>query len=294
MIENMATAKRPKTRGDRANPLQKRLKKQREAVYRQAISEAAERVFAKKGSDQLPDARDRCGSGHLAGHPVRSDRRQGIPLRRNPQDPDARVPRLHPERPGYPRGDPREPSRGSQERRGVLPRPARFPAHVLSRRLWLGVPFPPRPAGATCGTRGSRSPGSSSPAGSPRGSTSTRIRTCWRARCSRSSRWSSPIGSSRHADRTRSDPRASRRPVHPGLLQSALDGGRAYARESIDMESYPTWNPRFSERIAFPSGRPPSPSSPRAGGRLAAAAQPDAALRNRRRARATAIGWPRS
>jgi AcrR family transcriptional regulator len=48
----MATAKRPKTRGDRANPLQKRLRKQREAVYRQAISEAAERVFAEKGSDR--------------------------------------------------------------------------------------------------------------------------------------------------------------------------------------------------------------------------------------------------
>jgi AcrR family transcriptional regulator len=48
----MATAKRRKRRGDRANPLQKRLRKQREDVYRQAISEAAERVFAEKGSDR--------------------------------------------------------------------------------------------------------------------------------------------------------------------------------------------------------------------------------------------------
>jgi len=51
MIDDMATAKRRKARGDRAKPLQKQLRKQREAVYRQAISEAAERVFAEKGSD---------------------------------------------------------------------------------------------------------------------------------------------------------------------------------------------------------------------------------------------------
>jgi AcrR family transcriptional regulator len=48
----MATARRRKKGGDRADPLQERLKKQREAVYRQAISEAAERVFAEKGSDR--------------------------------------------------------------------------------------------------------------------------------------------------------------------------------------------------------------------------------------------------
>jgi AcrR family transcriptional regulator len=48
----MATARPRKKRGDRTNPLQKRLRKQREAVYRQAISEAAERVFAEKGSDR--------------------------------------------------------------------------------------------------------------------------------------------------------------------------------------------------------------------------------------------------
>lgn len=48
----MATARHPKKRGNRPHPLRMRLRKQREAVYRQAISEAAERVFAKKGSDR--------------------------------------------------------------------------------------------------------------------------------------------------------------------------------------------------------------------------------------------------
>ena len=48
----MATTRRPKQRGDRGDPLRMRLRKQREAVYRQAISEAAERVFAEKGSDR--------------------------------------------------------------------------------------------------------------------------------------------------------------------------------------------------------------------------------------------------
>jgi len=48
----MATSRHPKKREDRANPLRKRLRKQREAVYRQAISEAAERLFAEKGSDR--------------------------------------------------------------------------------------------------------------------------------------------------------------------------------------------------------------------------------------------------
>jgi len=52
VIEDMATARRGKKRGDRANPLRKRLRKQREDAYRQAISEAAERVFAEKGSDR--------------------------------------------------------------------------------------------------------------------------------------------------------------------------------------------------------------------------------------------------
>jgi len=48
----MATARRRKKGGDRANPLRKQLRKQREAVYRKVISEAAERVFAEKGSDR--------------------------------------------------------------------------------------------------------------------------------------------------------------------------------------------------------------------------------------------------
>jgi AcrR family transcriptional regulator len=52
MTEEMTTAKRGKKRGDRANPLRKRLRKQREEAYRQAIAEAAERVFAAKGSDR--------------------------------------------------------------------------------------------------------------------------------------------------------------------------------------------------------------------------------------------------
>jgi AcrR family transcriptional regulator len=52
MTDAMATARRRKKGGDRANPLRKQLRKQREAVYRQVISEAAERVFAEKGSDR--------------------------------------------------------------------------------------------------------------------------------------------------------------------------------------------------------------------------------------------------
>jgi AcrR family transcriptional regulator len=48
----MATTRRPKQREGRGDPLRMRLRKEREAVYRQAISEAAERVFAEKGSNR--------------------------------------------------------------------------------------------------------------------------------------------------------------------------------------------------------------------------------------------------
>jgi AcrR family transcriptional regulator len=51
----MTTADRPsrKRPGKPAKtPLQQRLKEEREAIYRQAINEAAERVFAEKGADR--------------------------------------------------------------------------------------------------------------------------------------------------------------------------------------------------------------------------------------------------
>jgi AcrR family transcriptional regulator len=48
----MATARRRKSPGNRPSPLQKRLREERKAVYLQAVSEAAERVFAKKGAGQ--------------------------------------------------------------------------------------------------------------------------------------------------------------------------------------------------------------------------------------------------
>lgn len=44
-------ARRTRKRGERSHPLKRRLREERNALYRQAISEAAERVFAKKGSD---------------------------------------------------------------------------------------------------------------------------------------------------------------------------------------------------------------------------------------------------
>jgi AcrR family transcriptional regulator len=44
-------ASRKRARG-RSGPLQRRLREERAAVYRQAISEAAERVFAEKGTDR--------------------------------------------------------------------------------------------------------------------------------------------------------------------------------------------------------------------------------------------------
>lgn len=47
----MATQGRRRGSGRRSGPLQRRLREEREAVYRQAITEAAERVFAKKGTD---------------------------------------------------------------------------------------------------------------------------------------------------------------------------------------------------------------------------------------------------
>jgi len=48
----MATARRRKSPSNRPSPLQRRLREERKAVYLQAVSEAAERVFAKKGSGQ--------------------------------------------------------------------------------------------------------------------------------------------------------------------------------------------------------------------------------------------------
>jgi AcrR family transcriptional regulator len=43
--------KRGRGRGSEETPLQQRVKEEREAVYRQAINEAAERLFAEKGTD---------------------------------------------------------------------------------------------------------------------------------------------------------------------------------------------------------------------------------------------------
>ncbi len=47
----MAARKRHRTRSTRTSPLQQRVKEERRSVYRQAINEAAERVFATKGTD---------------------------------------------------------------------------------------------------------------------------------------------------------------------------------------------------------------------------------------------------
>lgn len=43
--------RRDKERGGQETPLQRRVREERESVYRQAISEAAERIFAEKGAD---------------------------------------------------------------------------------------------------------------------------------------------------------------------------------------------------------------------------------------------------
>jgi AcrR family transcriptional regulator len=48
----MATGKRHRTRRTRTSLLQQRVKQERRSVYRQAINEAAERVFAEKGTDR--------------------------------------------------------------------------------------------------------------------------------------------------------------------------------------------------------------------------------------------------
>jgi AcrR family transcriptional regulator len=48
----MATQRRTRGAGRRSGPLKRRLREEREAVYRQAITEAAERVFARKGADR--------------------------------------------------------------------------------------------------------------------------------------------------------------------------------------------------------------------------------------------------
>jgi AcrR family transcriptional regulator len=47
----MAKTNRQKARTHRASPVQRRVKEERRSVYRQAINEAAERVFAAKGTD---------------------------------------------------------------------------------------------------------------------------------------------------------------------------------------------------------------------------------------------------
>ncbi len=48
----MAAARKRQSRRGRANPIQSQQKEERKALYRDAISEAAERVFAAKGTDQ--------------------------------------------------------------------------------------------------------------------------------------------------------------------------------------------------------------------------------------------------
>lgn len=48
----MATPRRRRARRAQATPLQQRVKQERQSVYRQAINEAAERVFAEKGADR--------------------------------------------------------------------------------------------------------------------------------------------------------------------------------------------------------------------------------------------------
>ena len=47
----MTARKRHRTRSTRPSPLQQRVKEERRSVYRQAINEAAERVFATKGTE---------------------------------------------------------------------------------------------------------------------------------------------------------------------------------------------------------------------------------------------------
>ncbi len=48
----MAAARKRQGRKGRANPIQRKQKEERKALYRDAISEAAERVFAAKGTEQ--------------------------------------------------------------------------------------------------------------------------------------------------------------------------------------------------------------------------------------------------
>jgi AcrR family transcriptional regulator len=48
----MTPAARPDRGRDSGSPLQRRVREERESVYREAITEAAERVFAEKGADQ--------------------------------------------------------------------------------------------------------------------------------------------------------------------------------------------------------------------------------------------------
>ena len=50
----MPPARQAGKRKDRAIPVRKQVKAQRQAVYRRAISDAAERVFAEKGTDKSP------------------------------------------------------------------------------------------------------------------------------------------------------------------------------------------------------------------------------------------------
>ena len=42
---------RKKASGSRETPVQRRVREERETVYRHAINEAAERIFAEKGAD---------------------------------------------------------------------------------------------------------------------------------------------------------------------------------------------------------------------------------------------------
>jgi len=50
----MAPARQGKIRKARATPLRKQVKEERQALYRRAISEAAERVFGERGTDKSP------------------------------------------------------------------------------------------------------------------------------------------------------------------------------------------------------------------------------------------------
>jgi AcrR family transcriptional regulator len=52
ILIHMAKTDPQRARGTRSTPLQQRLREERRSVYRRAIAEAAERVFAEKGTEQ--------------------------------------------------------------------------------------------------------------------------------------------------------------------------------------------------------------------------------------------------